>query len=303
MGEATKIEWADHTWSPWRGCTKVSGGCKFCYAETLSKRNTAVLGEWGPNGKRVVNKDWNKPITWDRAAKKSGEQKRIFPSLCDPFEERDDLIEIRDRFWDVVSETPHLDWLILTKRPENLNRMVPWTAAHAGQYRDRFWENVWLGTSVENQATTDERIPRLLEIPAAVRWLSVEPLLGPIDLSNHLRPHCPGCCGPLSDHLVCTECEWCSDDGCCINWVVVGGESGPHARPCDLQWIRSIVKQCKDAGVPVFVKQLGSKPFDSSLRISIDGENSHARAWHCDHPKGGDPDEWPADLKVQEFPR
>lgn len=185
MGVTTNIGWTDHTWSPWHGCAKVSPGCEHCYAEAGSKRNHAVLGKWGVHGTRVISKSWDKPLAWDRAARKAGVRRRVFPSLCDPFEDREELVEPRKRFLDLIAMTPSLDWLVLTKRPENVKRLWAWDVGEGtGDY---FPENLWLGVSVEDQQRADERIPILLEIPAKVRFLSVEPLLGPIDLTQFLE--------------------------------------------------------------------------------------------------------------------
>src|SRR4051812_31601872 len=119
MGAETKIQWCDYTWSPWHGCAKVSPGCTNCYAEKMSHRNPGVLGIWGGKGTRVISADWDKPRRWDRAAAKAGKRRRVFPSICDPFEDRSDLVDARIRFFHLISETPNLDWLVLTKRPEN----------------------------------------------------------------------------------------------------------------------------------------------------------------------------------------
>lgn len=295
MGIETKIQWCHHTWNPWRGCTKVSPGCANCYAETQSRRNPAVLGEWGPEGRRVLAAEnyWKLPHQWHRAAVAAGEGRRVFcASLADVFEDNDQVVDARERVWDTIDQTPALDWLLLTKRPENLGHMVPWCRDHAGQYRERFWPNVWLGTSVEDQARADERIPKLLEIPAAVRFLSIEPLLGPIDLGRcWWRTNGESEASPYFDARIG------------IDWVIVGGESGPDARPCDLAWIRSIVEQCKAAGVACFVKQIGSRP---AVQTGWTGGPYWAEypitLGQLHDPKGGDPDEWPADLRVREFP-
>ena len=318
MSEATKISWCDSTWSPWRGSAKVSPGCANCYAETLSRRNPAVLGEWGKDGKRVINADWRKPLAWDRAAKRDGVRRRVFPSLCDVFEDRPDLDGPLARFFQLIHATPNLDWLVLTKRPELwLDRVWAATRIARHVYGSDWWidhldgwgnlndpfPNVWLGVSVEDQARADERIPKLLEIPAAVRWLSVEPVIGPVDLCDLERP---------------TEDEQGYDwlGAGAIRWVVIGGESGPSARPCDLAWIRSIVAQCRDAGVPVYVKQLGSNvmtrldgeswPNHSSGLGPVQFEGDGFGNYHVKglkHPKGGDPAEWPKDLRVREYPK
>lgn len=322
MGETTKIEWCHHTFNPWRGCTKVSPGCTNCYAETLSARNPSVLGTWGPKGTRVVASEsyWRQPFAWNRAAEKAGERRRVFcASLADVFEDRRDLEEPRRRLWDLIRATPHLDWLLLSKRPQNF-WMLPATWKSAPQ------PNVWLGVSVENQEYADERIPVLLDTPAAVRFLSCEPLLGPLDLSCHgadalpiyreadtVRDVClprdprlpraaqeltrPGRGYVRHDSTLRTDGPRKGERRSFIDWCIVGGESGPGARPCDVAWVRSIVAQCKAAGVACFVKQLGAEPFDSSaVHIPVD-------VLFIKDRKGGDMAEWPEDLRVREFPR
>jgi protein gp37 len=288
MAENSKIQWTDHTFNPWRGCTKVSAGCKNCYAETMSGRNPGTLGVWGPKGTRVVASEsyWRQPLKWNREAKAAGERRRVFcASLADVFEgwdtmpaaSHDAVMAARKRLGKLINDTPYLDWLLLTKRPENV-------LALAADMWVRFVRdaplpvNVWIGTSVENQETADKRIPELLKVPAAVRFLSCEPLLGPIDFFH----------GPK---------DWGLLTG--IHWVIVGGESGPGARPCDVNWIRSIVGQCRAAGVEVFVKQLGAQPHDTS-----DGSDRPNAGTLIDlnDRKGGDLAEFPPDLRVREFP-
>lgn len=268
MGADTKIEWAHHTFNPWRGCTHVSPGCENCYAETLAARFPANLGTWGAGGERVIASEayWRQPLAWNRAAEKAGERRRVFcASLADVFEGgRRDLIEPRIRVFDLIERTPHLDWLILTKRPENAQVFFE-------SYPEAVMPNVWLGVSVEDQRRADERIPILLETQAAVRFLSCEPLLGSVRISPEMLR------------------TYESDNG--IDWVIVGGESGPGARPMDLAWARSLVDQCADADVKCFVKQLGARP--------VWGETEPI---NLRDRKGGDMAEWPADLKVREFP-
>lgn len=270
MGRDSKIEWTTHTFNPWRGCTKVSPGCTNCYAESLSKRFNGTLGIWGDKGTRVVAAEsyWQQPRKWDRAAKESGERHRVFcASLADVFEDRPELIAPRVRLFHLITETPSLDWLLLTKRPENVRRF------YGGDGVSRSWSesmppNAWIGTSVENQATADERIPHLLAIPATVRFLSMEPLLGPVDL---------GCA-----YAVPPYCTWCSGheplckgrlDG--IDWVIVGGESGPGARPMHPWWAKSIQERCHVAGVPFFFKQWGEwMPFDGPSDLPRGRDNT-----------------------------
>lgn len=232
MGETTKIEWCDHTFNPWRGCTKVSAGCANCYAERQSRRVPQVLGIWGDDGTRVIASEagWKEPVKWNRAAAKAGVRRRVFcGSMCDICEDRHELIEPRIQLKRLIEATPHLDWLLLSKRPEQYSRLF---------YGPECWpRNVWVGTSVENQATADERIPHLLAVDARVRFLSCEPLLWPVDLRRWLPD--------TADDR----------DGCLIDWVIIGGESGPKHRPCEIEWIADIVSQCRAAGVAVFVKQ------------------------------------------------
>lgn len=270
----TSIEWADYTWNPWRGCSKVSEGCKFCYAEAMSKRNPSVLGIWGDSGTRVIASEsyWKQPLKWDRQAKADGVRRKVFcASLADVFEDRPELIEPRLRLWSLIDHTPNLDWLFLTKRPQHLTNA--WQHQHNQEmlpWERNPWKNVWLGTSLENQEAADERILHLVETRTAMRFLSCEPLLGPIDLRPFFFT--------TADHARC--------------WVIVGGESGPNARPCELAWIRSIVQQCRAASVPCFVKQLGAQPVfdrDEATRYLRD-------------KKGGNPEEWAPDLRVRQWP-
>lgn len=252
MGETTRIGWCDRTWSPWHGCAKVSEGCTNCYAESMSKRNPVVLGIWGVNGTRVASKGWDKPRKWDEQAARAGERIRVFPSICDPFEDRPELIDPRSRFLRLIRDTPNLDWLVLTKRPENAARMLAraeWALDPdaAGPFPPEspraLPPNLWLGVSAENQDRADERIPILLDIPAVVRWVSAEPLLGPIDFEDHLD------CGYESGG----PAGWIPRPS--LDWVVVGGESGPGRRPMGIDWLISIVEQCRAASVPCYVKQ------------------------------------------------
>lgn len=306
MGVETGIEYVDHTWSSWRGCAKISPGCKLCYAEAGSRRNPAVMGTWGPGGVRVVNANWRTPLRWNDAAGRAGVRRRLFMSLCDWLEDRPDweLDALRLRLLELIAATPCLDWLLLTKRPQNfqtLIRRLAKVSARKGHQVANAWlmgeppANVWLGVSVEDQDWADERIPVLLETPAALRWVSYEPALGPVDFAQWLEP--AFVFGPDPDDRGATVPG--------LDWIVVGGESnqgGQAARPFDVDWARSTVEAGKAAGVPVFVKQLGSLAYDSTVRIGIDGPGSHAVACDIRHRKGADPDEWPADLRVQQLP-
>lgn len=245
MAKNSKIEWTDHTFNPWIGCTKVSQGCKNCYAELLMGKRYKKA-EWGPQGQRIRTSaaNWKKPLAWNRQAAQEGRRYKVFcASLADIFEWNDQLINWRRELMTLIEQTPHLDWLLLTKRPENIPHMVPWMwyQEDAGGYLvdgGQWPANVWIGTSVENQQTADERIPLLMSIPARYRFLSMEPLLGPVDFWA-----VPGFnCYNLNLH------GW---------WVIVGGESGPNARPMHPDWARSLRDQCHNAGVPFFFKQWG----------------------------------------------
>lgn len=267
MAENSKIEWTDHTFNPWIGCAKVSDGCKHCYAETLMHRYGKV--KWGPQGtrQRTSEANWRKPLQWNRQAEKEGRRYRVFcASLADVFEDRPELVEWRNDLLGLIEDTPNLDWLLLTKRPENINRMIAdlrgdceWLSWNGAKER----HNIWIGTSVEDQKAADERIPHLLNIPARVRFLSCEPLLGPVDLGmirTGRNYDCPPegneSYDPLGNIYDGDEIVGISfEPG--IHWVIAGGESGPKARPMHPEWARSLRDQCQDAGVPFLFKQWG----------------------------------------------
>lgn len=286
MAENSKIEWTHATFNAWRGCDKVSPGCDHCYAETLSGRNPAVLGIWGKDGTRPVAAEsyWRQPEKWNRQAEAAGERRRVFClSLGDVFENRPDLRAPRLRLFDLIRRTPHLDWLLLTKRPKNIKPLIhgawewgrttypadptphisreTWEDGGLGDWFTEWMSgapphNVWLGTSVEDQVRARERVPALLSVPAAVRFLSMEPLLGPVDLRNVelRRNESPG--EPDRDFaLFDTLSDGIGDAR--VDWVIVGGESGPGARPMHPDWARSLRDQCNEAGVAFFFKQWG----------------------------------------------
>lgn len=372
MAENTEIEWATHTWNPWLGCTKVSAGCKNCYAETLMDTRYGKVA-WGQNGTRVRTTAayWRKPIAWNAASQPAfcqpGDQTRVFPSLCDVFEDwggpitaggknpvylasdnrasrgpegRITMDDCRTDLFRLIDATPHLTWLLLTKRPENILKMWPYRTipeVEAGfeskMYPEYFRAmlpsvpgamyrpNVWIGTSIENQETADQRIPELLKCRelSPVLWLSYEPALGPVDFR-----FCPGRHGfetqpesedPISgldadgrcNHspvgmMTCsTRRHWTFADrpsqlNCGIDWTIIGGESGPGARTAHIDWYRSAVKQCNESDVAVFVKQLGASWYEDSQA----GQRS--RHSGIKSSKGGDPSEWPPDLRVRQYP-
>ena len=267
MGASTEIAWTDSTFNPWWGCQRVSPGCENCYAETFDKR--VGRADWGPGSlhRFFGDKHWNEPIKWNREAQAAGVRRRVFcASMADVFEDRRDLDEHRDRLWRLIAATPMLDWLLLTKRPENLAPMLPWRSPGAAP-----WGNVWIGTTVEDQKRADLRLPLLRLVPAIVRFVSFEPLLGPVSV-----------------------------DLAGLHWAIIGGESGHRARPFDLDWARSLLVQARVAGCAPFVKQMG----DASVWPLAEGALHSLRAGRVRlKPKGGDPAEWPADLRVREFPR
>lgn len=340
MGSVTKIEWADKTFNPWQGCTKIAPGCKFCYAESIVRRFNKAA--WGPNGTRVKTSEanWRKPVKWNRdaagglcidcgkpicdsgtaidcdcgqlGANGQSRRPRVFcASLADVFEDWQGSIvdhhgsrliladservrgitmaDLRRDLFALIDATPHLDWLILTKRPENVRRMWPSRDRHYGKHLDslhnpHFRENCWIGTSISDQATADANIPELLKLRdlSPVLFVSAEPLLGLVEVGPWMFS---------SDGFVSTPNDGPihrDDGGAAIDWLIVGCESNgkrvgrlgefTNAR----QWqngARVLLSQCCAANVPAFVKQ-----------VPIDGRVSH------------DPDEWAEDLRVRQWP-
>ncbi len=232
MSKNSKIEWTHHTFNPWWGCHKVSPGCKHCYAETWARR----LGQqvWGLHAPRreLTGAYWKQPFAWNANAARSGRRARVFcASMADVFEDRRDLDERRARLWGIIEQTPYLEWLLLTKRPENVANLAPW---------GRRWpDNVWLGATAENQRWLDARMPLVTALPARILFLSCEPLLGPLDLSRWVQGAARG------EHRK-------------IDWVIGGGESGHHARPMHPEWLTSLRDQCISSGIRFYFKQWGN---------------------------------------------
>src|ERR1051325_482158 len=345
MGQQTNIQWADDTHNFWRGCSRVSEGCRNCYAETLVENRMAKMhydlamsgsklssvhfykeiGKpsfplWGKGAPRIRSVDFAAPLRWNKkplVCDRCGEmfalphssysqvcescnstafhRRRVFSlSLGDWLDEEVPIEWLADML-DVIRQCPNLDFLLLTKRPENFKFRLQFANGHCAKIGDlmkyeqdqymqtAFWiadwleakppANIWLGTSVENQKTAEERIAQLLLIPARVRFLSVEPLLGPIDLIK------------ASAGIVLGGKNM-------IHWAIFGGESGPGARPCRLEWIRNGLKQCAMAGIAPFVKQLGSC-----------AASDYETVGKIKDKKGGDMNEWPNDLRVRQFPQ
>lgn len=259
MAENSKIEWTDHTFNPWVGCTKIGPGCDHCYAEGWSKRAGNAAGvTWGGDRRRTSDANWEQPKRWNAKAARESRRFRVFcASLADVFDTQVPQIW-RQHLMSLVADTPHLDWLFLTKRIGNARRMLSDASMHDGRLLtadDQYLppENLWIGTTVVDQAEADRDIPKLLSTPAAKRFLSIEPMLGPISLrwlcawpeNAPARAQRPG---GTTNHL----------DGLRrLDWVICGGESGPGARPMSPDWARQLRDQCEAAGVPFLFKQWG----------------------------------------------
>jgi len=292
MGATTGISWTDHTANFWWGCQRVSPGCEHCYAETLAVTRRK-LDVWGPPStteRKRIKGIWSDVPKWNAAAKADGVRRRLFvSSMADIFEAHPQVAPWRAEALDLLATCGGLDVQLLTKRPENILRMVP------PAWLESWPAHVWVGTTVEDQKRADQRIPHLLRVPAAVRFLSCEPLLESVDLLHAL--------GGMPVHA--QEGHAANCDGSCfdsprIGWVIVGGESGPGARPFDLAWARSIVAQCETAGIPAFVKQMGDAPRETKRDAMYELDRSQPLRFRAHH--GADPAEWPADLRRQSFP-
>lgn len=254
MAENTKIEWADHTWNPWEGCQKVGPGCDHCYAES---RNARFAGgqavNWGPGAprRRTSASNWNLPLRWNAQAEafqaQHGRRQRVFcASLGDVFDNAVD-VQWRADLFTLIHQTPNLDWLLLTKRIGNVQPMLA-ELAHGNDHELSLLEmmplpNVWIGATITSQAEADRDIPKLLAVPAAKRFLSMEPLLGPVSFEGMFANP-----SNIADGTNALE-E--------LDWVIVGGESGPGARPMHPSWARSLRDQCEAVGTPFLFKQQG----------------------------------------------
>jgi protein gp37 len=242
MAERTGIQWTDATFNPWWGCERVSPACAHCYADTLARRYGHSLWESGSPRRFLSENHWRQPMRWNRQAEEKGLPLKVFcASMADVFEDRPELEPWRQRLWTLIEQTSMLRWQLLTKRPEDVGRMVPW--------RDVWPDNVWIGTSVENSRHTF-RVDVLRELPAAVRFISAEPLLGSLFVNGKPNRR------PLELDRV--------------DWVIAGGESGPRHRPVDLDWVRELRDACVGAGVAFFYKQRGGRTSKSGGRV-LDG--------------------------------
>ncbi len=334
----TSIEWTvgpdgspGKTWNPVRGCSRVSPGCQNCYAERIAARfsdpggafegyavRTPSGGRWTGKVRLLWEKKLREPLSWKTPV-------RCFVNSTSDLFHENLLNEEIAAVFGVMAACPHITFQVLTKRADRMESWAAWVEQEEGARRlglliqhaqsavphpalrqtDTLlrvpWPlpNVWLGVSVEDQERADERIPHLLRTPAAVRFLSVEPLLGPVDLHPFLSPpglrtliaSMPKGAFPLPGHLTPRPS---------VDWVIVGGESGPGARPCDLDWIYGVVGPCAIAGTPVFVKQLGARPVVDPAFISEEGPGPVE--WLVTDRKGGDMAEWPTNLRIRQFP-
>jgi len=292
---ATTIPWCHYTLNAWWGCTKIAPECANCYAEAWAKRTGHDV--WGPNaGRRFFGDEhFEEPLRWNAQAEREGQRKRVFcASMSDILEYPPptlalvpDMGRARQKVWSLIERTPWLDWLLLSKRLDNL-WLTPW----ARRDRPEPWpDNVWLGTTAGTQARANEMIPLLLASGARTLFVSCEPALELVDFTRIEHG------GLVIDALA----GWTEGRGPRqmrrLDWVIVGGESGPRARPFALDWAREIVRACGVAGVAAFVKQLGERPGEfvagDLVELLVRGKRS----------KNEDPAEWPEDLRVREFPR
>lgn len=269
MGTKTGISWTDKTFNMVIGCSRYDECCVYCYAERLDARFYKE-GHWGVKSDRktMSEKYWKSPLAWNENAKKNGINFKVFcSSMADVFEDNDKLIPEREKLWKLIKATPNLTWQILTKRYDCIEKFLP------EDWGDGY-DNVWLGISVGLQKRADEYIPVFLKVKAKTKFLSCEPLIGEINLSPYLKTGN-------------------------INWVIVGGESGNGSVPedksvkfryreCKLEWIESIVKECKENNIAVFTKQLGTHL---------------AKTMKLKDKTGADVDEFPESIKFQEFPK
>jgi protein gp37 len=372
VADSTKIQWCDATFNPWWGCERVSPACAHCYADTLAKRvGRSDLWPRGATSEHefrfLSEANWEKPLRWARLAREGrlpngkenldGHRPRVFcASMADVFEERPELGEDRVRLFDLISRTPELDWLVLTKRPGFAQHVLAdhdfWLAVNARRCASGAeilgftfglpapLPNVWMGVSIENSRFT-WRADVLRQIPAAVRFISAEPLLGSLfPAGPNLAPTATVRVGDFEQTAVVHSRRPLDLAG--IDWVIIGGESGPRSRPFRLEQAREIIRRCDpyepvccgyyESGeccgdpiprgeverVPaVFVKQLGRHPIETGERYAA----QISAGVECDHgfdvcpdcdadevelrlrdAQGGDWDEWPEDLRIREFP-
>jgi protein gp37 len=272
VGKITAVNWADHSWTPWEGCTRRSEGCLHCYAERRDGRNLSGTGShWGPGMKRkqMSQANWKQPPSWDRAAARNGTRPIVLAGeLCD-WCDKDPGVPAgdRDRMFELIGSTPHLIWALLTKRTEYIRELLPATWGDG-------WENVMLGTTVECRDRLC-RLDELRSIPAKARYLSIEPLnenLGELDLTG-------------------------------FNWVICGGESGTGARPFHAEWAESILEQCRRYQVPFWMKQLGGSAYYQGTKLNLTDLNKSDGSYKSKSGENWDRwPEWLSHLKIRQKP-
>jgi protein gp37 len=285
MGLITGISWCHHTFNPWWGCRKVSAGCDSCYAKEQSGRYGHDV--WDDSPRRVFGeRHWNELLRWNKSHEKAGDIGLVFcGSMCDIMDaEQPELLDpLRETLWEWVRKTPHLHYQFLTKRPNLILKKIPqdWITNPP--------PNVYWGTSVEDERVY-WRVPELLKVPAAVHWLSVEPMIGPVSLTNIPAEHGYYSLNALTGEMRGNITRDIKYTGW-LNWVVYGGESAqpncPPPRRMDLEWVINGINECRTHGAEPFVKQMGHV---LAREIGLKG-------------KGGNPEEWPKDLQVQNLPR
>jgi protein gp37 len=267
MAENSDIQWTDHTWNPWIGCTQVSPGCANCYAKTMmDDRYGRVKWGAGQERSRTSEANWKHPAKWNRQAEKLGIRYRVFcSSLADIFD-NEVSVEWRQDAFRVIESCKNLDWLLLTKRPQNIISMVESISGDFFSKWARQNPHVWFGCTIEDQQRYNERSPYMQDVRSrgSKVFYSCEPLLGRVNLYLLSNP---------------------------VDWVIVGGESGSKARETSLSAIRGVVHQCQANETPCLVKQLGKSP------VTMDGDR-----WSISDSHGGNIDEFPSDLKIREFP-
>jgi len=288
------------------GCSKTDQeGCTNCYAAAFAPRNPSLLGVWGDDGVRVKSKSFIKNLhKWNKQGEAEGRSISVFPSLCDPFEDREELYSWRTEMFMAIDECPFVNLLLLTKRPENIQSMWNDIDTRPAGCQQKHRKNVWLITSVSDQETADRNIPLLIKCRnlSPVLGVSYEPALGPVDFRKWLYSSCICVDEGFPDRETgVVECGRCDSTGISENpsfdldWLICGGESGPGARPFYLEDARMAMLDCREAGVPFFMKQFGANPqtrFESTFMPECVKDK-----------KGGNLDEWTPDLRVREFPR
>lgn len=310
MSEGTRIPWAHNTFNPWWGCVKIAPECQRCYAATFSHRLGHDL--WGPNSARRMSSEsyWQLPLKWNTDAARAGERRRVFcASMADWLEARPDLIAPRLRLFDLIRRTESLDWLLLSKRVGDWQALVAQAMQAVPGACDAYddtliwlsdWlcgkppKNVWVGTTIGHPDRLDQ-ITALRAVPAVVHFISIEPLISELSFISDTE------IGVLNALAGLAPGEVSEVGSPRIAWAILGGESGAGARPMHLDWMRSLMAECRDAGTAVFVKQLGANVY--TLPEGSGGDDGVTQRVRLIDRSGSDMAEWPPDLRVREFPQ